>query len=523
MLIAAALLVAPLAALAPQAPAQAAAERTILVLSKDPYTDSDEEDAEITAALRAEFGAGNVTVTDGGNASALTWSVLLTGVDTLVIPEQNSGLTIWQSGRTEALRDSGAETWPITDEAMSVIRAWAEVGGVIMGTGSYSHRDIIQYLTGQTYSVWWDDYPGNYVRGPWDAEWQTWDYGWFSRMVDDTSIPERLPGADWTGGMTIAYANSASPANDQAWTPAERATVTVVYGYDGPYYGGPATETIEQIGVGVFAVGQGSYIYYAYDWFPNSLDRDRAKSDPTHTEWWNLALVLGAGGQISAAAAAGGGGTTTTTTTDSGGSGPILTSEGSIPTLQPGAGSMQSTDGTTVPLRITNPSSRVVRYESEGLRVTLTGARGTDATRGLVATPEGTIECEVCAFLAAGGVIEAWLFSDPRLAAAWRVGDTDAFLAGLPCQRFTIPVGAPLDGRGPVPAGLHTLQLQLPTADGVQAVNIGVTIGSLTPRTVPAGEGSEDTGTRTAALSVLTSLLILGAMLGRRRTVGQAG
>jgi hypothetical protein len=321
--------------------------------------------------------------------------------------------------------------------------------------------------------------------------------------------------------MTIAYANSASPANDQAWTPAERATVTIVYGYDGPYYGGPATETIEQIGVGVFAVGQGSYIYYAYDWFPDSSDRDTAKADPTHTAWWNLALVLGAGGQISAAAAGGGGGTPSTTTT--GGSTPITTSDGTVPALRPGVGVLQTSSGDTVPLSVTAPTSGVVRYASDGLLVTLAGASPTGTQRGLVATAQGTIECEVCAFLADGGVIEAWVFSDPRLVAAWRVEDMETFLAGLPCQRFTIPLGAPLDGRGAVPVGLHTLQLQLPTVSGVQAVNIGVTVGSLTPSTVRAGEGAVDGGVRTALLPVLASLLLAGLLVGRRRATGQLG
>jgi hypothetical protein len=72
--------------------------------------------------------------------------------------------------------------------------------------------------------------------------------------------------------------------------------------------------------------------------------------------------------------------------------------------------------------------------------------------------------------------------SAPRLVAAWRIED-------VPCQTFAIPVVSPLDGGGPVTTGAHTLQLALPTASGMQAVNVGVTVGGPVPARVPAGEG----------------------------------
>lgn len=509
------LAIAPLAAAAPPAEAQLAPDRTILVLSKDPYTDSDEEDTEIAAALEAEFGADNVTVTDGGDATATTWTGLLAGVDTLVIPERN-GPTIWESGRTEALRASGPETWPITDEAMAVIKAFAEAGGVIMGTGSYSHRAIIQELTDRTYSEWNNDYPGNYIEDPGSETWAEWNTGWFSRLAGDDSLPERLPGANYTGGLEVTYADSADPSSDRAWSAEERGGLAIVYGYSGPYYGDPATQTIEQVGVGVFTVGSGSYIYFAYDWYPDSADRNRDFADPTHTEWWNLALVLGAGGQISDAATGGGGGGGGTTPVSSGSS-PVTVPGGGAPSLQPGVGVVQAPSGTTTALTVSAPSAGVVRYQTDGLIVTLSGANGTSASGGLVATPQGTVECEVCAFLAAGGVIEAWMFSEPRLVAAWRVEELETFLAGLPCQRFTIPVGAPLDGGGAVPVGVHTLQLQLPTSAGTQAVNVGVTVGSVVPTAVRAGEGAEGAPVRAVMLPILATLLLAGALATRRR------
>lgn len=518
--LAALVLLGPLATAAPAA-AQLAPDRTIVVLSKDPYTDTDEEDTEITAALEAEFGADNVSVTDGGDASAATWTGLLASVDTLVIPERNSG-TIWETGRTEALRASGSQTWPITDEAMAVIEAWAEAGGVVMGTGSYSHQSIIQELTDRTYSIWWDDYPGNYGDDPGSAGWLQWDSGWFGRLVDDESLPERLPGANYTGGLTVAYADTADPSSDEAWTAEERAALTIVYGYDGPYYFGSGTRTIEQIGVGVFTVGSGAYIYYAYDWYPDENDRDTTYADPTHTAQWNRALVLGAGGQITEAAGIESGGGSTPVA--SGGSAPVPTPGGGVPALEPAVGVLQEPGGATTALEISSPSPTSVRYSADGLIVTLTGAGGTGTSRGLVATPEGNVECEVCAFLAAGGVIEAWMFSEPRLVAAWRVEELETFLAGLPCQRFTIPVGAPLDGGTAVPVGVHTLQLQLPTSVGLQAVNVGVTVGTPVPTAVRAGEGPGDAPVRAVLLPAILALALGGAVAARRRsTVDRLG
>jgi hypothetical protein len=168
----------------------------------------------------------------------------------------------------------------------------------------------------------------------------------------------------------------------------------------------------------------------------------------------------------------------------------------------------QQADGTAVPLTVSSPAPGQVRYEADGVQLTLTGAAGTDVTRGLVANAAGEVECEICAVLASGGVIEAWMFSEPRLVAAWRVED-------LPCQTFTIPVVSPLDGGGSVSAGAHTLQLALPTASGMQAVNVGVTVGGPVPASVPAG----DAPVGPVGLSVLGLLAVAGALVAARRQV----
>jgi hypothetical protein len=140
--------------------------------------------------------------------------------------------------------------------------------------------------------------------------------------------------------------------------------------------------------------------------------------------------------------------------------------------------------------------------------VTLTGGAGTSVANGLVVSPAGEVVCEVCLDLATVNVIEAWMFSTPRLVAAHRIG-------AEPCQTFAIPVGAPLDGGGPVAAGAHTLQLALPTASGIQAVNVGVTVGGLVPASVPAGEGPAVP----AGLLVLGLLAAAGAVVAARRQV----
>jgi hypothetical protein len=160
----------------------------------------------------------------------------------------------------------------------------------------------------------------------------------------------------------------------------------------------------------------------------------------------------------------------------------VLAPDGSTPSLPVESAAWQQADGTSVPLMVSSPTPGQVRYEADGVRLTLTGAAGTSTSRGLVANPNGEVECEICATVPPGGVIEVWMFSEPRLVAAHLVEPG-------PCQRFTIPVGTPLDGGDAVTAGAHTLQLALPTASGMQAVNVGVTIGGPVPGSIPAGEG----------------------------------
>lgn len=169
----------------------------------------------------------------------------------------------------------------------------------------------------------------------------------------------------------------------------------------------------------------------------------------------------------------------------SGGSEPtptFLTRGGLPPLLSVAEAEWQQADGAVLPLAVSTPRPGTVRYQAVGIDITLRGTPATSDVVGLVADRDGNVECEVCAQLAVGSVIEVWMFSEPRLVAAHEI--TDA-----PCQRFLIPLGSALDGGGAVAPGAHTLQLALPTGAGLSAVNVGVTAAGPVPVSVPSGGG----------------------------------
>jgi hypothetical protein len=155
---------------------------------------------------------------------------------------------------------------------------------------------------------------------------------------------------------------------------------------------------------------------------------------------------------------------------------------GVLPVVPGGQAVWQLVDGTRIALTQDAAGPGAVRYLTDGLRITLSGAVQLGPDGAPVVDPAGSLLCELCGPLIADGVVEVWLFSAPRLVAAHR---TDAD----PCQTFRIPLGDPLDGHGPIPVGQHTLQLALPTASGMQAVNVGVTVRSPVPSLVNTGGG----------------------------------
>jgi len=158
--------------------------------------------------------------------------------------------------------------------------------------------------------------------------------------------------------------------------------------------------------------------------------------------------------------------------------------------------------------------------EAPDLRVTLSTTLGTNELSGLIVRTDGEIVCEICALLAAGTVVEAWVNSEPRLAAALLV-ETDP---DFDCPLLRIPIGAPLDGAGPMPLGAHTLQLRFVTESGFEALatRIEVVSGTSTPTRVSAGEGAQFGALplRTAApmLAVVAGILAISAANRRRRS-----
>ena len=191
-----------------------------------------------------------------------------------------------------------------------------------------------------------------------------------------------------------------------------------------------------------------------------------------------------------------------------------VTSPGAPPVTSPGpipAGeSWWSPSGEErTALQVTSQGADLLRLEAEGLTVTLRGA-GLGGVDAATVSRAGEIECEVCRALAAGSVIEVWMFSEPRLLAAHLVDD-------LPCQRFTIPLVAPLDGHGPVDAGAHVLQILLPTAAGMDSVALGMTVSEPRPTSVPAGDGPEPAG---RAMVLFAGMLLLAVLVRRRLLTG---
>jgi hypothetical protein len=152
-----------------------------------------------------------------------------------------------------------------------------------------------------------------------------------------------------------------------------------------------------------------------------------------------------------------------------------------------------------------------VVLEAEGLRVTVAAAGGASPQTGVVTPVGGEIVCEVCAELAAGSTVEAWMYSTPQLAAAAQVSDDHE---DGECVLLRIPVGAPLTG-DPIEAGAHTLQLRLTTVDGLEVLATGVTVGTAVPSTVPAGEGPAGRG----LLGVFGLLAVAGVWVLRRPVV----
>lgn len=179
----------------------------------------------------------------------------------------------------------------------------------------------------------------------------------------------------------------------------------------------------------------------------------------------------------------------------------------------------------SVPVPVTTTISRdagprgglVIEDESTGLSVTVTTSAGVSETAGVVVPESGEVVCEICARLAAGSVVEAWIYSEPRLTAAVRV-EVDAEEGTCPFLR--IPTGTPLDGGGAIEAGAHTLQLRMYTDNGLEVLAFPITVGAPVPTGVPSGEGPAVPG---GLLAGVAGLAAVAGLAGLRRRTAAAG
>lgn len=214
----------------------------VVVFSNGGFTDPSEEDWDITTVLLPS--ASEVRVTDGGDGSAGVWSTLLADADVLVLPEGGN----WQPGGTSA----------ISDAALEVIRTWVSAGRLILGTGSYDHGDIVSELTGVDFT---SEFGNNTSNGPWQ------------RVPDDASLPAELPNANYAGGL----------GDFSLYSVEQKAIITPIY----------ESLANDSLGIAAFAIGTGSYIYHAYDWYLDSEELVDGTRDA-----WNGALVLAAAGDL---------------------------------------------------------------------------------------------------------------------------------------------------------------------------------------------------------------------------------
>lgn len=225
----------------------------VLEFSKDPCTDSLEEDADIKTAL--EVISASVTLFNGGDGSLTAWTTALTGVDVLVIPE---GQFFGCAGAVSA-------------DAQGYIKTWVESGKTVLGTGAYEHLDFVNYMSGISFSDVWSD------NGLDDENLNPW-----SRQVASSTLPATVPNANYAGGLE----------NYSTYSLAQKAFITPIY-----YSAGEDNLAIAQ-----FNFGSGFFLYYAYDWYP---DGDEATNGVRAA--WDQALQFGASGQISQDAGGGGG------------------------------------------------------------------------------------------------------------------------------------------------------------------------------------------------------------------------
>lgn len=206
--------------------ATAAPGQAVLVFANGAVSD-DSPGSEIDQTIAGlEANDATVTTFDGGDGSAVAWTAALTDIDVLVFPEIEGGDPYYEPGGTP---------W-ISDEAVAVIAAWTEAGGdiILMGTmGSNAPAFLLDAISGLDFS----------------SVWSTSDGGTPLQLVDtDSGLP-----------VELEYADGTYPIIDVAsWPEALLATLTPIY----------TTSDGTGLGVGRWTLGEGSFSYYAWDFYP---------------------------------------------------------------------------------------------------------------------------------------------------------------------------------------------------------------------------------------------------------------
>jgi hypothetical protein len=236
-------------------PANAVGDYQFMMFSKSGITDPNEGQEDLTMKTALEE-IGTVTVFDGGDGSAAAWTAAIAGKDALVFPEGNVY----------------AQTSAMSAEAATVVKNWISAGGRALGTGSYTHTSFIDYLTGVTRT--WNN--GNLCPYHPDEPCDNYDL-----MLESATLPATISSGNYTGAIS----------NWNDWTTEQKAGATEIYGKVAE-----GDAAIVQ-----FAVGTGSFTYYAYDWYP---DEDETL---TVLPEWNEALRLGAAGDYEDAVSGGSG------------------------------------------------------------------------------------------------------------------------------------------------------------------------------------------------------------------------
>jgi hypothetical protein len=123
----------------------------------------------------------------------------------------------------------------------------------------------------------------------------------------------------------------------------------------------------------------------------------------------------------------------------------------------------------------------ILEDEDGTLAVTVSTDGDISLEAGLTVAGDGEIFCEICALLAAGTDVEAWIYSEPRLGASTRVEVEITDLSDAVCPLLRITLAAPLDGGDPIEPGRHTLQLRMTTANGPEILAVPITVGAAGP------------------------------------------